>query len=125
MLVLPGLSAAYQLTWHDSCEPFYIASTRVPFYDEAFKQYGFNRISQVKLHLITLAFAHSFSQVCELFVAGYTFSVLDNAFLVHLGVKTKEGFHQNKDTEQELNRKKYREFKQNLKFKYPDSDRSC
>lgn len=42
-----GLSVAYQTSWTDPCEPFYIGRVDIPSYDETFKQYGFNRISQV------------------------------------------------------------------------------
>lgn len=41
------LDVAYTLSWVDPWEPFYIGPSSVPLYDEAFKQYGFNRISQV------------------------------------------------------------------------------
>jgi len=41
------LDVAYTLSWVDPWEPFYIGPSGVPLYDEAFKQYGFNRISQV------------------------------------------------------------------------------
>lgn len=42
-----GMSAVYEVLWQDPWEPFYIASTKIPLYDERFRQYGFNRISQV------------------------------------------------------------------------------
>ncbi|XP_028844164.1 beta-1,4-glucuronyltransferase 1-like isoform X2 [Denticeps clupeoides] len=50
-LNLPGpgagpLGVAYTLTWADPWEPFYIGARSVPPYDERFRQYGFNRISQ-------------------------------------------------------------------------------
>ena len=39
---------AYYVDWQDPWEPFYIAKRKsLPLYDERFKQYGFNRISQV------------------------------------------------------------------------------
>lgn len=41
------LEVAYTLAWVDPWEPFYIGPHTVPLYDESFKQYGFNRISQV------------------------------------------------------------------------------
>lgn len=41
------LEVAYTLSWVDPWEPFYIGPSTVPLYDESFKQYGFNRISQV------------------------------------------------------------------------------
>jgi N-acetyllactosaminide beta-1,3-N-acetylglucosaminyltransferase len=51
--------------------------------------------------------------------------VLDEAFLIHLGYKTQEGFHHNKDLEQEQNRLLFRKFKEELKTKYPESPRRC
>lgn len=41
------LEVAYTISWTDPWEPFYIGPNSVPLYDENFKQYGFNRISQV------------------------------------------------------------------------------
>lgn len=99
----------FEVLWKDPWEPFYIARSTVPFYDERFKQYGFNRISQV----------------CETHVAGYKFSVLNNAFLVHRGMKVPGGFHADKDLDQERNRMLFRQFKMELKSKYPESSRRC
>lgn len=65
------MEVAFNATWNKSWEPFYIARRNVPLFDERFKQYGFDRIEQI----------------CELHVAGYRFSVLNNAFLVHDGWK--------------------------------------
>nr|KAG5694589.1 hypothetical protein BaRGS_015002 [Batillaria attramentaria] len=45
----PGLKVAYTMEWKDPWEPFYIARASMPLYDERFKQYGFNRISQVSV----------------------------------------------------------------------------
>ncbi|XP_046665043.1 beta-1,4-glucuronyltransferase 1-like [Homalodisca vitripennis] len=103
------LAPLFEVLWKDPWEPFYIARNTIPFYDERFKQYGFNRISQV----------------CELHVAGYKFSVLNNAFLVHQGVKTHSSFHADKDAELERNRMLFRQFKMELKSKYPESSRRC
>lgn len=64
-------------------------------------------------------------QVCELHVAGYTFSVLNNAFLIHRGFKTSDSFHEDKDKDQNNNRHLFRQFKAELKFKYIDSSRRC
>ena len=64
-------------------------------------------------------------QVCELHVAGYKFAILDNAFLVHKGFKTPDTFHLTKDMEQERNRLLFRQFKEQLKTKYPESQRRC
>jgi len=108
-LTVSTFEVGYEVGWKDPWEPFYIAARSVPLYDERFKQYGFNRISQV----------------CELHFAGYRFSVLNNAFLVHRGFKTQEGFHLSKDVEQERNRLLFRQFKEELKIKYPESERRC
>ena len=42
-----ALSIGYEVEWKDPWEPFYIGPKSIPRYDERFKQYGFNRISQV------------------------------------------------------------------------------
>ncbi|XP_014239726.1 beta-1,4-glucuronyltransferase 1-like [Cimex lectularius] len=107
----PGaeMAALFDVIWKDPWEPFYISSNNVPLYDERFKQYGFNRISQV----------------CELHVAGYTFSVLNNGFLIHLGFKTSNSFHEEKEVDQDSNRMLFRQFKAELRFKYIDSSRKC
>ena len=45
---LDFMDVAYYVDWEDPWEPFYIAKrTALPLYDGRFKQYGFNRISQV------------------------------------------------------------------------------
>lgn len=44
-----GLHSLYEVLWRDPWEPFYLAPASVPPYDERFRQYGFNRISQVAL----------------------------------------------------------------------------
>ncbi|XP_006002511.1 beta-1,4-glucuronyltransferase 1 [Latimeria chalumnae] len=103
------LGVAYSVEWRDPWEPFYIGSRSVPMYDERFKQYGFNRISQA----------------CELHVAGYMFSILNNAFLIHKGFKIPSEFHAQKDVENQRNKILFRHFKQDLKLKYPDSHRRC
>lgn len=48
------LEVAYTLTWVDPWEPFYIGHRSVPLYDENFKQYGFNRISQVGMRKVVM-----------------------------------------------------------------------
>ncbi|XP_029943782.1 beta-1,4-glucuronyltransferase 1 [Salarias fasciatus] len=103
------LEVAYTLPWVDPWEPFYIGPRAVPLYDESFKQYGFNRISQA----------------CELHVAGYRFSVLSSAFVVHRGFKIQGEFHARKDEENKHNRVLFRSFKEGLKAKYPSSSRRC
>lgn len=42
------LRIGYAVERVDPWEPFYIAKNTLPLYDERFKQYGFNRISQVR-----------------------------------------------------------------------------
>ncbi|XP_070180229.1 beta-1,4-glucuronyltransferase 1-like [Littorina saxatilis] len=103
------LRIGYTLEWTDPWEPFYITKASLPLYDERFKQYGFNRISQV----------------CEMHVAGYNFAVLNNAFLLHKGFKSQTSFHPTKEEEQNRNRLLFRKFKEELKTKYPDSSRRC
>ena len=72
-------------------------------------QYGFNRISQV----------------CEMHISGYDFYILDNAYLIHHGLKDKSIFHSSKDAENSLNRDLYRTFKTELRSKYHNSKRHC
>lgn len=105
------LAVLFEIFWQDPYEPFYIAqnSDSLPYYDERFKQYGFNRISQV----------------CELHIAGYRFLVLNKHFLVHKGFKRHDQFHDQKDQELEKNRLLFRLFKNELKLKYPSSARRC
>ncbi|XP_054154251.1 beta-1,4-glucuronyltransferase 1-like [Oppia nitens] len=99
----------FEVLWRDPWEPFYISVNTVPYYDERFRQYGFNRISQV----------------CELHMSGYKFSVLNKAFVIHKGFKTADSFHKEKDLELERNRILFRQFKTQLKDKYPESSRRC
>lgn len=60
-----------------------------------------------------------------MFVAGFKFHVLDNAFVVHRGFKVKDGFHASKDSENARNKQLFSKFKEELKVKYPQSDRRC
>lgn len=64
-------------------------------------------------------------QACELHVAGYKFSVLSSAFVVHRGFKIQGEFHARKDEENKRNRVLFRSFKEGLKTKYPSSNRRC
>ncbi|XP_049636127.1 beta-1,4-glucuronyltransferase 1 [Suncus etruscus] len=105
----PSLKPAYRVPWHDPWEPFYVAGGKVPAFDERFRQYGFNRISQA----------------CELHMAGFTFEVLNEAFLVHKGFKETLKFHPQKEAENQRNKLLYRQFKQEMLVKYPDSSRHC
>lgn len=42
-----SLQIGYEVKWKDPWEPFYVVPKSAPKYDERFRQYGFNRISQV------------------------------------------------------------------------------
>lgn len=44
---------------------------------------------------------------------------------MHSGFKTPDTFHLTKDIEQESNRLLFRQFKEELKEKYPDSQKRC
>ena len=50
------MAVGFEATWHDPWEPFYITPLTIPRYDERFKQYGFNRISQVSLTINPLSY---------------------------------------------------------------------
>lgn len=121
----------FEVLWKDPWEPFYISRNTAPFYDERFQQYGFNRISQVSektlrtLQLNSSLVYSSPGQVCELNMARYRFAVLNNAFLVHDGFKQTNTFHATKDAELEHNRMLFRQFKLQLKERYPKSNRRC
>ncbi|XP_001516223.1 beta-1,4-glucuronyltransferase 1 isoform X1 [Ornithorhynchus anatinus] len=104
-----SLRPAYRVGWRDPWEPFYVAGGAVPTFDERFRQYGFNRISQA----------------CEMHVAGFEFEVLNEAFLVHKGFKVAGDFHPQKEAENQQNKILFRQFKQELKAKYPGSPRRC
>lgn len=51
------LEVAFSVEWQHPYEPFFIASkSSLPLYDERFKQYGYNRVSQVRsIHVKTVA----------------------------------------------------------------------
>ncbi|CAK8685198.1 unnamed protein product [Clavelina lepadiformis] len=101
---------AFEVEWSQSWEPFYISHVNVPEHDERFKQYGYDRISQV----------------CELYVSGHSFVLLANAFVVHKGLKSREKFHSKKNEENRKNWILYTKlFKPDLKLKYLNSTREC
>lgn len=54
--ISPQLNVIFEVLWKDPWEPFYVSRNTVPFYDERFKQYGFNRISQVSALGVTALF---------------------------------------------------------------------
>ncbi|CAG5121419.1 unnamed protein product [Candidula unifasciata] len=103
------LSVGYTVERRSIWEPFYIARTSLPLYDERFKQYGYNRISQV----------------CEMHIAGFKFHVLNNAFIVHKGFKVKDGFHGSKGAENRRNKQLFLKFQEELKVKYPHESKRC
>ena len=45
----PKMSVAMEIDWQYPWEPFFIAPRRMPLFDERFVQYGFNRVSQVRI----------------------------------------------------------------------------
>lgn len=98
----------YSVPYRDPWEPFYISETAItPAYDERFRQYGFNRISQI----------------CSTWMAGFDFHVVRMGFVLHIGWKTNEHFHAKKQAEQSANRLVYRKLKEELKLQYPGSRR--
>ncbi len=58
-------------------------------------------------------------------VAGFSFAILSDGFVVHRGFKHPGAFHPNKDVEQERNRILFRQFKRDLGIRYKDSDQAC
>ncbi|EEB14198.1 N-acetyllactosaminide beta-1,3-N-acetylglucosaminyltransferase, putative [Pediculus humanus corporis] len=104
-----GIEILYEVEWKYPWEPFFISNKKVPNFDERFKQYGMNRVSQI----------------CELYVAGYKFKIISNGFLIHDGYKRKNEFHEMKNLDMTSNRKIYNRFKYELKLKYFNSTRKC
>ncbi|KAH3851583.1 beta-1,4-glucuronyltransferase 1-like isoform X2 [Dreissena polymorpha] len=101
-----GYNAVFERPW----EPFFIARKQdMPLYDGRFKQYGFNR----------------FSQICEMHMLGYSFAVMNNAFVIHRGFKEPESFHETKDLEHRQNELVFKEFEAELKLRYQGSGRNC
>lgn len=106
---ISNLQVAYTVEYQSMWEPFVIIHKSAPLYDERFKQYGYNRVSHI----------------CELYMAGFTFAVLDSGFLVHQGFKKKGEFHTRKDDENAANRDLFREVQEQLQIKYPDARGIC
>lgn len=69
-------------------------------------------------------YPHPF-QACELHMAGFNFEVLNEGFLVHKGFKEALKFHPQKEAENQRNKILYRQFKQELKARYPNSPHRC
>ena len=104
------LSIAYEVDWEQSWEPYYFSLNSAPLHDERFKQYGYDRISQI----------------CELYMAGYRFFVLNNVFTVHQGYKRLEGFHMEKNIENRRNFLLFEDyFQPEMQKKYPEANRTC
>ncbi|KAA0203963.1 hypothetical protein HAZT_HAZT003900 [Hyalella azteca] len=69
-----SLNIAYNITtWKRHWEPIYVTNAKVPAFEERFIGYGFTRNSQVY----------------EMRLAGYSWLMLDGAFLTHRGFQTK------------------------------------
>ena len=63
-------------------------------------------------------------QVCEAYVAGFDFAVLNNAYVIHDGFKTTST--QSKDQENAENARLFNNvIRPELRFKYPESKRIC
>lgn len=104
------LGILFEVLWKDPWEPFFISDNSVPLFDERFRRNGVSRTSQL----------------CELHVAGYKFAVLNDAFLVHRGyavVPKNQQEERNRDVD--TIRAHFRQFKIELKDKYPHSTRRC
>ena len=102
---MDGYAVPYVPGW----EPFIIMRTDShPKYDERFKQFGYNRMSLI----------------CELYLAGKTFYVLDKVFLIHDGFKEEENFHKDKEKELSSNAELYQQFMTELAKKY-GTDHHC
>ena len=72
-----SIEIGFEANWSEHWEPFYFARRNIPMYDERFKEHLFDRIQQI----------------CELYIAGFKFQVLNNGYLVHKGLKTVDDNH--------------------------------
>ena len=75
-------------------EPLYVARADTPQFDERFVGFGMTRNTQVY----------------EMYVAGYTFLVLNNAFTSHRGFQSVKSRPEWRARQQEDNNKKFDEF---------------
>lgn len=103
------LGTLFEVLWKDPWEPFFISDNGVPLFDERFR---YNSVSRT-------------SQLCELHVAGYKFAVLNNAFLVHRGYAVPPKNQEERSRDVDTSRAHFRQFKIELKDKYPHSTRRC
>jgi len=83
-------------------EPLYVARADTPQFDERFIGFGMTRNTQVY----------------EMYVAGYTFHVLNNAFTNHRGFQTIGTRPQWRAKQQEMNNKKFDEFAREVSARY-------
>lgn len=67
------VDVAYSVPYVKTWEPFFIGKRDMPFYNEKFLMYGYDRMIQS----------------CEMHVQGYRFYVLNSAFLLWRGYRTK------------------------------------
>ena len=64
-------------------------------------------------------------QICEAYIAGFDFVVLDSAFLIHKGFKEKTENPPNKIKENWRNKQLFDSIQAELHSKYPESTRRC
>ncbi|CAG0893396.1 unnamed protein product [Darwinula stevensoni] len=106
----PEMSVGYEVEYGYMYEPFFIARNSAPLFDERFRQQGWDRNSHA----------------CELYMGGYTFAVLDNAFIVHDGFK-QGNWETSPETREDLriNAFRNRGFRTQLLRRYARLGRSC
>ena len=63
--------------------------------------------------------------MCEMYITGFRFAVLNNGFLVHMGFKEQDTFHEDKQKENRMNAKLFDQFSAELVLKYPETERKC
>ncbi|XP_064118757.1 beta-1,4-glucuronyltransferase 1-like [Macrobrachium nipponense] len=85
-------------TYEEFWEPILLLPYTAPLFDERFVGYGFTRSSQVY----------------ELHRRGFTFQVLDQAFLTHRGFQTTSSYQPSRFAQIEINKVRYQMFKRDL-----------
>ena len=83
-------------------EPIYVARAETPIFDERFIGFGMTRNTQSY----------------EMFMAGYTFSVLNNLFLNHWGLQKRETRPHWRQLQHLLNNRLFRGFAKELTARY-------
>lgn len=96
------LEIMYNVTWHKMWEPIYVAKSDVPLFDERFIGYGFVRNSQV----------------LEMNKAGYSWQVLNIAFLCHRGFQTPKIRTDIQKKQILQNSQRFKKFDAELKLRY-------